>query len=405
MSDAPEGPYELAETVLPPRGDGFWDGKMTHNPTIHRCPVTGRFLLFYSGNTYRGPRPTAGGVSEQRMWEAQGNQRIGLAVADTPEGPWTRFDHPVLEPRPGKWDARITNNPAPCVGDDGSVLLAYKSQPEAKAPTSYGIARAPRFDQPFVRLRDEPVFEFDDPQTSVEDACLWHEAGRFHMIFKDRTAKLTGEHHAGVYARSDDAIHWQLGDPPKAWSRRVRWDDGQVSVLGSLERVVPGHPISGTERAGVGAAFSALYRDRRVVLTPVEETLAEAIDAVTRLWELTGAYVEQLPVDVHDRFLAATSHLPHMLAFGLVDSIATRHDADRVFRYVAGGFRDFTRIASSDPIMWRDICIANRDALLRALQEYQDDLDALTDEVERGDGDALLERFTRAKAARDHFCG
>ena len=176
-------------------------------------------------------------------------------------------------------------------------------------------------------------------------------------------------------------------------------------ILGSLARVVPGHPIAGTERSGVDAAFAELYRGRRVILTPAEETEPEATDTVERLWSLTGANVERLSVEAHDRLLAATSHLPHMLAFGLVDALARGDDPGAVFRYAAGGFRDFTRIASSDPVMWRDIGLANRDALLEALEAYRDDLEQLTAEVRDGDGDGLLSRFRRAKTARDRFCG
>lgn len=177
------------------------------------------------------------------------------------------------------------------------------------------------------------------------------------------------------------------------------------AVFGSLERVVPGHPVAGTERSGAEAAFPELFRDRRVILTPVAETREEAVATVERLWTRTGATVERLGVEQHDRLLAATSHLPHMLAFGLVDALARAPEADALFRYAAGGFRDFTRIASSDPAMWRDICIANRVALLDALQAYRDDLDALTEEVRNGDAEGLQSRFTRAKTARDRFCG
>jgi prephenate dehydrogenase len=176
-------------------------------------------------------------------------------------------------------------------------------------------------------------------------------------------------------------------------------------ILGSLVRVVPGHPIAGTERSGVDAAFAELYRGRRVILTPTAETSADATDAVSALWERAGAHVERLAVDAHDRLLAATSHLPHMLAFGLVDALARGDDPEAVFRYAAGGFRDFTRIASSDPTMWRDICLANRDALLEALEAYRNDLEQLTAEVRAGDGDGLLARFDRARTARDRFCG
>jgi prephenate dehydrogenase len=166
---------------------------------------------------------------------------------------------------------------------------------------------------------------------------------------------------------------------------------------------VPGHPIAGTEKSGVEAAYAELYQDRRVVLTPVETTSEKALKTVHDMWEATGAIVEEMSVEHHDQVLAATSHLPHMLAFGLVDSLARMSDHDEIFGFAAGGFRDFTRIASSDPTMWADICIANRAPLLTMIARYQDDLAVIRDAIERRDGETLLEIFTRAKQARDRF--
>ena len=168
---------------------------------------------------------------------------------------------------------------------------------------------------------------------------------------------------------------------------------------------VPGHPIAGTEKSGVEAAFPTLYQGRRVIITPLASSSDAAVARVRAVWEVAGAVVETMSVEHHDEVLAATSHLPHMLAFGLVDSLAGMRDNDEIFRYAAGGFRDFTRIASSDPVMWRDICLANRTALLEMMTRYKDDLRLIEDAIEQRDGDALLEIFTRAKAARDRFCG
>ena len=168
---------------------------------------------------------------------------------------------------------------------------------------------------------------------------------------------------------------------------------------------VPGHPIAGTEQSGVEAAFATLYQGRRVIITPLASSSDEATSRVRAMWEVAGAVVESMSVEHHDEVLAATSHLPHMLAFGLVDSLAGMRDNDEIFRYAAGGFRDFTRIASSDPVMWRDICLANRTALLEIMARYRDDLRLIEEAIERGDGEALLEIFSRAKAARDRFCG
>jgi len=166
---------------------------------------------------------------------------------------------------------------------------------------------------------------------------------------------------------------------------------------------VPGHPIAGTERNGVEASFATLYRNRRVILTPLEGTDPEALARVRAMWEACGAEVAEMSVEHHDEVLAATSHLPHMLAFGLVDALARMKENDEIFRYAAGGFRDFTRIASSNPVMWRDICIANAGALSRMLSAFADEMKDLAESIARGDGDHLLEIFQRAKAARDRY--
>ena len=171
----------------------------------------------------------------------------------------------------------------------------------------------------------------------------------------------------------------------------------------AMSRFVPGHPIAGTERNGVEAAFAELYRDRRVILTPTKQTDAAALARVSAMWSACGAEVVEMDVARHDEVLAATSHLPHMLAFGLVDALARMEEHDDIFRFAAGGFRDFTRIASSNPTMWRDICIANREALGRVMRRFVAEMDALADSIEQGDGERLLTIFERAKAARDAY--
>jgi prephenate dehydrogenase len=168
-------------------------------------------------------------------------------------------------------------------------------------------------------------------------------------------------------------------------------------------RLVPGHPIAGTERSGVASSFPELYQNRRVILTPVEETDPEAVARVRAMWEAVGSQVTEMSVAHHDEVLAATSHLPHMLAFGLVDALARMRSNDEIFRYAAGGFRDFTRIASSSPEMWRDICIANAPALSAMLERFGDEMTELARTIRGADGDALLEIFQRARAARDRY--
>ncbi|UXZ95022.1 bifunctional prephenate dehydrogenase/3-phosphoshikimate 1-carboxyvinyltransferase [Pseudomonas phytophila] len=168
-------------------------------------------------------------------------------------------------------------------------------------------------------------------------------------------------------------------------------------------RFVPGHPIAGSEQSGVEASNAQLFKRHKVILTPLPETDPEALAVVDRLWSELGADVEHMEVERHDEVLAATSHLPHLLAFGLVDSLAKRNENLDIFRYAAGGFRDFTRIAGSDPVMWHDIFLANREAVLRTLDTFRTDLDALRDAMVAGDGHQLLGVFTRARMAREHF--
>ena len=166
---------------------------------------------------------------------------------------------------------------------------------------------------------------------------------------------------------------------------------------------VPGHPIAGTENTGVASSFADLYVNRRVILTPVAGTSPAALERVEGMWRACGAEVTRMEITHHDEVLAATSHLPHMLAFSLVDALARMKENDEIFRYAAGGFRDFTRIASSNPVMWRDICVANRHALGDIMEHYIAEMKELAESVRQGDGEHLLEIFTRAKAARDRY--
>lgn len=173
------------------------------------------------------------------------------------------------------------------------------------------------------------------------------------------------------------------------------------AVLDDMSRVVPGHPIAGREKTGVDAADASLYQNKRVLLTPLPETDEAATKVVRKLWESTGAQVEALGPEQHDRVLAATSHLPHVLAFALVDMLAKQQESEEIFRYSAGGFKDFTRIASSDPIMWRDVCLTNRDALLQAMDNLDIHLKQLRQAIDGRDGDTLEATFARARKARD----
>ncbi len=166
---------------------------------------------------------------------------------------------------------------------------------------------------------------------------------------------------------------------------------------------VPGHPIAGSEQSGPGAARADLFQGKKVVLTPLADTRADALETVKALWQAAGAQVETLDADQHDRVFAAVSHLPHLAAFALVDELAQRADGETFFRLAASGFRDFTRIAGSSPEMWRDITLANREALLTELDAYLAALQTLRQTVAAEDGQALLKMFSRARAARENW--
>lgn len=167
--------------------------------------------------------------------------------------------------------------------------------------------------------------------------------------------------------------------------------------------LVLGHPIAGSEKSGVEAANPNLYVNHRVILTPVAETDPRALALVRAMWESTGAELAEMPVAEHDEVLAATSHLPHMLAYALVDALAAMEERQEIFRYAAGGFRDFTRIASSDPTMWHEISLANSKAILAVLDRFSQQLDRLRKAIAEEDDETIMACFTRAKTARDNF--
>lgn len=177
-----------------------------------------------------------------------------------------------------------------------------------------------------------------------------------------------------------------------------------TQVEGSLpNNYVPGHPIAGSEQHGVRAANPDLFERHKVILTPTETTIPAATARVRHLWRVLGAEIDEMDAAHHDSILAQTSHLPHLLAYALVDTLSSGGDSLEIFEYAAGGFRDFSRIAASDPIMWRDIFRTNRDPVLEVLDRFRDRLDELRDMIEFGKSDELSNVFARSKSARDHF--
>lgn len=170
-----------------------------------------------------------------------------------------------------------------------------------------------------------------------------------------------------------------------------------------IGQFVPGHPIAGAEKSGPAAASAELYTGRKVILAPLDENPAPLVARVRAAWERCGARVYTMTPDEHDNVLAMISHLPHVLAYALVDQVCAHPRSDLLWQHAAGGFRDFTRIASSHPEMWRDICVANRDALLGAIGGFEGALAALRGLIERGDAEALEALFTNARSTRDRW--
>ena len=169
------------------------------------------------------------------------------------------------------------------------------------------------------------------------------------------------------------------------------------------EWFVLGHPIAGSEKSGIAASNPDLYVNQNVILTPDDNTDAEALELVSLLWQAVGAHVVTMPIDQHDKVLASTSHLPHALAFALVDTLRTEEENIDIFRFAAGGFRDFTRIAASHPVMWHDIMLANKSSILDVMHDFRAKLDELEQAMHADDSQTILSMFERAKDSREEF--
>lgn len=239
-SDQPDGPYTFEKVALPDRGPQYWDGSATHNPTIHRHEDT--YLLFYVGINYEFDKPTES-ISRDLYGQAWNTKRIGVAWSDSPRGPWNRMDAPILEPRPGEWDAALTSNPAPVVHEDGSVLLIYKSAPvpyperEENRTLQFGAATAEHWKGPYERLEGGRQLNIESVGLDhVEDSYIWMADGKYHMVAKMFGRRVTGEHGAGFYAYSNNGFDWKLTENPRAYGRSVEFRSGEERTLRRLER-------------------------------------------------------------------------------------------------------------------------------------------------------------------------
>jgi prephenate dehydrogenase len=198
------------------------------------------------------------------------------------------------------------------------------------------------------------------------------------------------------------------------WSEKTIYTDvgsTKGNIIAAAEQVfgfvpdnfVPAHPIAGAEQSGVQAAIVDLYLNKRLIITPVSNTNLEAVQKIQTFWEGLGAIVSIMDAEQHDKVLAATSHLPHLLAFALTDMLGHQDEENEIFKYAAGGFRDFTRIASSDPTMWADICSANKDAILPLIEQLQSELAKIQGLLMNDDYQQLFATFAYAKSARQRF--
>jgi prephenate dehydrogenase len=229
-----------------------------------------------------------------------------------------------------------------------------------------------------------------DPANAAKDADLVLVAtpgAQFPAVFKKIHSSL-----------KPDAILTDAGS-----TKRDVVEAAREALKKKIGQFVPAHPIAGAEKSGAAAASAELFRGRRVVITPLKENPSQAIERVNTAWSTCGARTSTMSPEQHDAVFAAVSHLPHLLAFALVHEVAKRKNAAELFSFAAGGFRDFTRIASSHPEMWRDICVANADQLIAELGRYSKELAGLKKLLESGDAAALEKVFAEARSAREDW--
>lgn len=230
VSDKPEGPYSFSDVVLAPRGEQYWDGKMTHNPAIRKIGNT--YLLYYTGTTYKGDMPDENNLitaeSEKKL-DAHQHERIGLATATSPYGPWTRRDKPILDVVPNSWEQYLVANPSPFVFEDGKVMLYYKGVEKLKTH-AIGLAIADNWAGPYKRISDKP-FEMG---IGAEDPTIWFENGQFHALMLDHDRKFSEKEI--YYAQSKDGLKWNVENNPVAITKNIKLKDGSISIHGAMER-------------------------------------------------------------------------------------------------------------------------------------------------------------------------
>ena len=241
VSDTPEGPYTFCDVALPARGAQYWDGRSTHNPRILR--YKGKYCLIYMGSTHPFEEPAYDQLTLDSKWCIVGraSKRIGLAVSDSPYGPWERLDQPILGPEPNTFYSYFASNPTPIVMEDGSIMMIFKGRAHLEdgkySGMALGVATAPSIEGPYTVLNDkQPILQISGEREAEEDPFLWKDRKGFHIIFKDHKGLYTGEKGGGVMAHSKDGISWKVDRDAKAYSRTVEYEDGSVIMQGQLER-------------------------------------------------------------------------------------------------------------------------------------------------------------------------
>lgn len=237
VSDSPYGPFQFKDVALPDRGEGFWDGKCTHNPTIHK--FGGKYYLYYMGNT--GDKKVMGVPGKEKLnWVHRNNQRIGVAVADNPNGPWERFDQPLIDVSSDTLahDALMTSNPSVCQMTDGKILMVYKAVGKkfplpGGGPVVHLVAIADSPIGPFKKYPN-PVFTFKGERFPAEDPYIWHEAGKYRAIVK--RMKSGNEGFSLVHYNSEDGINWEQAKHFKISENTIVWEDGRKQQFTHLER-------------------------------------------------------------------------------------------------------------------------------------------------------------------------
>jgi hypothetical protein len=236
-SDKPQGPYTFEEVVIGQRGAQYWDGRMAHNP--HIVKHKGKYLLYYTGSTHPFEDVSSDEelrLDDKRVMVGRANKRVGLAISNSIFGPWERMDEPILKTRPGKFDSFLTSNPAPCVNEDGSVLLVYKARAYKGnycGEMTIGAAFASNYDGEYKRISDKQIFNFN---SEIEDPFVWKSKRGYELIAKDMNGGICGEIHGGIKAYSKNGSDWFLDNNPKSYTRKVIWEDSSTTEFGSFER-------------------------------------------------------------------------------------------------------------------------------------------------------------------------